>query len=145
MVSPPERHRAVARSLIDHLDAAAVDLTDAWFRRHEATLAIDARAARFPALRVATSKRLDQLITDLVREHGAPGRTVVLYETALLETLGGLEQIRLLYDRVQGQAVGFWILVIPGVILERRPLFNDRTPVWHQPGLVLPLAEPLRP
>lgn len=145
VVSPPERHRAVARSLIQQLGATAIDLTAAWFQRHEATLAADARAVRFPALRVATSKRLDQLLTDLVRDHGAPGRTVVLHEAGILEALGGLEQIRLLYDRVQGQAAGFWIVVIPGVILERRPLFNDRTPVWHQPGLVLPLAEPLRP
>ncbi len=144
VVAPPEHHRVVARSLIDHLGATGVDLAGAWFTRHEGTLSADARAMRFPALRVATSKRLDQLLTELIRTHGAPGRTVVLHETGILEALGGLEQVRLLYDRVQGQAVGFWVIVIPGVILERRPLFNDRTPVWHQPGLVLPLTEPLR-
>jgi serine/threonine protein kinase len=145
VVAPAERHRLVARSLVEQLGATSIDLADAWFTRHEGALATDARAHRFPALRVATGKRLDQLLTDLVRTHGAPGRTVVLHETGLLDTLGGLEQIRLLYDRVHGQGVGFWIVVIPGVILERRPLFNDRTPVWHQPGLVLPLTDPLRP
>jgi hypothetical protein len=145
VVSPPERHRVVARSLVEQLGATGVDLTDAWFRKHEGTLSADARAFRFPALRVAAARRLDQLVTDLVEAHGAPGRTIVLHETGLLEGLGGLDQIRLLYDRVQGQSKGFWVVVIPGVILERRPLFNDRTPVWHQPGLVLPLAEPLPP
>lgn len=34
--------------------------------------------------------------------------------------------------------------MIPGIVRERHPLFNDRTQVWRQPGLVLPLAEPLR-
>ncbi|MES2638062.1 MAG: NERD domain-containing protein kinase family protein [Myxococcota bacterium] len=145
VVAPAEHHRVVARSLIDQLGATSLDLAHEWFSRHEGTLGTDARAGRFPALRVATGKRLDQLLSDLVRTHGAPGRTVVLHETGILDTLGGLEQIRLMYDRVQGQGVGFWIVVIPGVILERRPLFNDRTAVWHQPGLVLPLTEPLRP
>jgi serine/threonine protein kinase len=145
VVAPPDRHRLIARSLIAALGAHGVDLTDAWFTRHESSLAADARAARFAALRVATSKRLDTLLTDLVDEHGAPNRTVVLHETALLEALGGLDQIRLLYDRLRGQSHGFWVMVIPGLIHRRQPLFNERTPVWHQPGLVLPLSEPLPP
>ena len=37
-----------------------------------------------------------------------------------------------------------WILVIPGLVRDRQPLFNEREPVWHHPGYVLPLAEVLR-
>jgi serine/threonine protein kinase len=145
VVAPPEHHRAVAKSLVEQLSATSVDLTDAWFRRNEATLASDARAPKFPAMRVAAGKRVDLLMNELVAEHGAPNRSIVVHETGILGTLGGLEQIRLLYDRVRGQPLGFWVLVIPGVITDKQPLFNDRWPVWHMPGLVLPLAEPLRP
>lgn len=144
VVAPPEKHRAFPGSLVDQFGAVSVDLTDAWFRRNEATLASDAREARFPALKAAASKRLDQLVTELVREHGAPGRTVVVHEAGILGVLGGLDQIRLLYDRVLGQPVGLWILVIPGLVRDRQPLFNEREPVWHHAGCALPLAEALR-
>lgn len=109
MVAPAEKHREVARSLLHVLGATSVDLADAWFRRHEDTLSADARAARFPALKATTARKLDTLFDALVAEHGAPGRTVVLHDTGLLDVLGGLEQIRLLYDRVQVQAKGFWV------------------------------------
>ena len=144
VVVPPARHREIGESLVTQLGATGIDLTDAWFQQHAATLATDARAARFAALKVATGKRMDALLSELVNRHGAPGRTVVVHNTGLLEALGGLEQVRLLYDRVQGQAAGFWVLVVPGLILDRQPRFNNRTPIWHQPGLVLPLDEPLR-
>jgi len=144
IVAPAAHHGAIGRSLITHLGATGVDLAAAWFDRHEDTLDLDARGARIPALRTITARRLDTLVTELVEAHGQPGQTVVLHNTGILEALGGLEQIRLLYARVTGQSSGLWVVVVPGVILDRQPLFNDRTPVWHQPGLVLPLAEPLR-
>jgi serine/threonine protein kinase len=145
IVAPAQHHADIARSVVHALRATSIDLTDAWFRRHEATLTADARAARFPALKATTAAKLDALFDALVAAHGVPGRTLVVHNTGLLGVLGGLDQVRLLYDRVQGQAKGFWVLVIPGIIRSRQPLFNDQTEVWHQPGLVLPLAEPLRP
>lgn len=145
LVTPPAHHRAIGHSLVHALGATGVDLAHAWFSRHEARLAMDARAATLPAMRVVTGKRMHQLFDDLVAEHGAPGRTVVVHNTGLLQALGALEQVRLLYDRVQGQARGFWVLAVPGLTLDRQPRFNNRAPVWHQPGLVLPLDEPLRP
>lgn len=143
VVAPPESHRVIGESLVRALGAVGVNLTDAWFARHAVTLDKDARAARLVALRAVTAERVNRLFDELVAEHGAPGATVVVYDTGLLEVLGGLEQVRLLYDRVAGRGAGFWILVVPGVVHQRQPLFNDRTEIWHQPGLVLPLNEPL--
>ena len=144
VVAPAAEHRTIAQSLLTQLDAIGIDLAAAWFDAHADTLDRDARAARIKPLQVLTHRALDQLLDRLVKTHGRPGQTVVLHNTGILEALGGLKQIPVLYDRVSGQGNGFWILVIPGVIHDRQPLFNDRTPVWQMPGLVLPLSEPLR-
>ena len=143
VVSPPESHLRIAASLWRTLGATAIDLADAWFNAHEGSLARDARAARMPALQAITSHLLHDLVTHLVQTHGASGRTLVLYNTGLLPALGGLDQLRLLYDRVQGGHRGLWIVVIPGVIQKRQPLLNNQHEVWHLPGLTLPLSVPL--
>ena len=34
---------------------------------------------------------------------------------------------------------GFWVLVVPGVVHRQQPLFNEKTPVFHLPGAMIPL------
>ena len=51
------------------------------------------------------------------------------------------ELTRRLYDRVTEFDLGFWVLVSPGVVSERQPLFNEKTPVLNP--RVLPVDEPL--
>jgi hypothetical protein len=146
VVAAPEHEPAIGRSLTRALDATGIDLADAWFCRHAATLDRDARAATVDALRVSTRARLHTLFDELVATHGAPGRTVVVYRTGLLDLLGGVEQIRQLHERVSGRARGLWVLVIPGMVSDRtprQPLFNGRTPTFHLQGQVLPLNAPV--
>lgn len=145
VVAPPADHGRIAQSLLDQLDATGIDLADAWFQAHEATLARDAKAARLKPLQVLTGQALDRLLDQLVETHGRPGQTIVLHNTGILGTLCAVQRISALYDRVFGQGKGLWIVVIPGVIHDRQPLFNDRHPTFRVTGAVLPLTEPLRP
>lgn len=146
VVAAPQHDVTIGDSLARALGATRVDLASEWFQRHEATLARDARASRLEPLRVDASRRLHALFDELVEAHGHPGRTVVITRTGLLAALGGLDEVRLLYNRVSGRGKGFWILVVPGIVPDhtpRQPLFNGQHPIWQQPGLVLPLNAPV--
>ena len=39
--------------------------------------------------------------------------------------------------------LGFWVLVVPGRIYHRQPLWNEGPPLWHLAGATLPLLRPL--
>jgi hypothetical protein len=38
---------------------------------------------------------------------------------------------------------GFWVFVVPGVIHNHQPRFNEGPAMWHLEGATLPLARPL--
>ncbi|TVQ88636.1 MAG: hypothetical protein EA397_16855 [Deltaproteobacteria bacterium] len=143
IVADPGQVGPIAKSVIRALDATPIDLADAWFQRHAATVKVDAHAERFPAMKAVLAQKAHKLFEELVAEHGERGRAIVVYNTGLLDAIGGVVQVRNLYERVQGGQHGFWVLVVPGVISGRTPLFNERTQLWHQPGLTLPLRKPL--
>jgi hypothetical protein len=46
---------------------------------------------------------------------------------------------RRLYDETLSGSRGFWVLVVPGVIHNRQPRFNEGAPMWHLEGATLPL------
>ena len=64
---------------------------------------------------------------------------MVLGETALLGLCGALDVPRWLYDEAMSGALGFWVLVVPGVILNRQPRFNENESFFHLEGVTFPL------
>lgn len=66
-------------------------------------------------------------------------------DTALLGRCDALDVPRSLYDETLSGSRGFWVIVVPGVIHERRPFFDEDPPMWHLEGvtLTLPLLEAL--
>ena len=56
---------------------------------------------------------------------------------------GGKISRSLLYDETLSGSRGFWILVVPGVIHNRQPRFNEGAAMWHLEGATLPLLKPL--
>ena len=62
---------------------------------------------------------------------------------ALLGLCEALDLPRRLYDETLSGSHGFWILVVPGVIHNRQPRFNEGPPMWHLEGATLPLLNPL--
>ncbi|HEX3479328.1 MAG TPA: hypothetical protein VHT91_30095, partial [Kofleriaceae bacterium] len=50
---------------------------------------------------------------------------------------------RLLYDELLSGAHGLWVLVVPGVIHNRQPRFNEDQPLWHLEGVTFPLLVPM--
>ena len=56
----------------------------------------------------AKAARKGVRVRDLLEEHGRPGHTVVLGETALLGLCGALDVPRWLYDEAMSGALGFW-------------------------------------
>jgi hypothetical protein len=67
----------------------------------------------------------------------------IVTDTALWELCSALHLVRRLYDATLSGAHGFWVLVIPGVIRHRQPLFNEREPVFHIDGATIPLDREL--
>lgn len=149
LITPPEHHRtlgrSVARTLERALGATWVSFDDAFFSAHgdDAGLRRLARAERFAAQRRRLTEAAEQVFWDLLAKHGRPGQHVVVGDTGLLGLCGALDLPRRFYDEVQGGAKGFWLLVVPGVIHKRQPYFNEHEPLWHLEGATLPLAAPL--
>lgn len=147
IVTPPRDHLQIARSVAQALGPAAVYLSfaDAFFRRHEAEVPELERAERFaaqrPRLRRAAEATLDALLT----EHGRPGARIVLADTGLLGLCDALHLVRRVYDQTHTGGRGFWALVIPGVVRDSQPLFNEApgANVFSLPNTHLQIAEPL--
>jgi hypothetical protein len=123
LVTPPERHAEISRSVAAALDGTYVSFEDAFFRAHGHDIAALERAEQYAAQRAILTEHAETLVRDLLEEHGRPGHTVVLGETALLGLCGALDVPRWLYDEAMSGALGFWVLVVPGVILNRQPRF----------------------
>ena len=143
LVTPPERHAEIGRSVAEALGAAWISFEDAFFAEHGADIAALERAERFVAQRDALTEAAEETLFRLLEEHGRPGHRVVLGDTALLGLCEALDFPRRLYDETLSGSHGFWVLVVPGVIHNRQPRFNEDAPLWHLEGATLPLLQPL--
>ena len=144
LVVPPEQMRVIGRSVAAALPGASyVSFEDAWFAEHGDSLRRMERAERFAAQRRVLTRSVESVMDGLLQEHGRPDRKVVLGETGLWGVCDALDQGRRLYDETQSGERGFWVLVLPGIIRKRQPLFNETRPVWHLPGVTLPLMQPI--
>jgi hypothetical protein len=140
LVTPPELHAAIGPSVARALGARWVSFEHEFFTKYEGDLARLERAERFAAQRDDLTDAAEELLADLLDEHGRAGEAVVLGDTALLGLCGALDLPRRLYDDTLSGERGFWVLVVPGVIHNRQPRFNEGQPMWQLQGATLPLS-----
>jgi serine/threonine protein kinase len=143
LVTPPERHADIGRSVAAALPGQWVSFEDAFFSAHAGEMASLERAERFVAQREALTEAAEATLFELLDEHGRPGNVIVLGDTALLGLCDALDLPRRLYDETLSGSRGFWVLVVPGVIHNRQPRFNEGQAMWHLEGATLPLLSPL--
>jgi serine/threonine protein kinase/predicted XRE-type DNA-binding protein len=143
LVTPPEGHAEIGRSVAAALGGKWVSFDDAFFGEHAADIKVLERAERFVAQREALTEAAEQTLFNLLEEHGRPGNVIVLGDTALFGLCEALDLPRRLYDETLSGSRGFWILVVPGVIHNRQPRFNEGPAMWHLEGATLPLLHPL--
>jgi serine/threonine protein kinase len=143
IVTPPERHAEIGRSVARALGVGFVSFEHEFFRKHEAELATFERAERFVGQRMLLKEAAESLWLELLDEHGGPGKVVVLGDTPLLGLCDSLDLPRRLYDETLSGDRGFWALIVPGVIHREQPRFNEGPPMWHLKGATLPLLRPL--
>jgi hypothetical protein len=140
LVTPPERHADIGPSVARSLSARWVSFEDAFFTKYGAELGRLERAERFAAQRDELSEAAEELLFEILAEHGRPGESVVLGDTALLGLCGALDLPRRVYDETLSGQHGFWVLVVPGVIHNRQPRFNEGPPMWQLQGATFPLS-----
>jgi hypothetical protein len=143
LVTPPEHHRQIGRSVAPAIGARWISFEDEFFGEHGDDLASLERAERFIAQRDLLTEAAETTLFRLLEEHGQPGSKVVLGDTALLGLCEALDLPRRLYDETLSAGRGFWVLVVPGVIHKRQPHFNEKAPMWHLEGATAPLSSPL--
>lgn len=143
LVTPPERHAEIGRSVAAALGGTWLSFEDAFFADHGADLPRLERAERFVAQRDALTEAAEETLFRLLDEHGRPGNVLVLGDTALLGLCEALDLPRRLYDETLSGSRGFWALVVPGVIHKQQPRFNEDQAMWHLEGATLPLLTPL--
>jgi serine/threonine protein kinase len=143
LVTPPEHHADIGRSVAAAVEGTWVSFEDAFFSEHASDIGALERAERFVAQREALTEGAEQTLFNLLEEHGRPGNVIVLGDTALLGLCEALDLPRRLYDETLSGSRGFWILVVPGVIHNRQPRFNEGPPMWHLQGATVPLLNPL--
>jgi len=143
LITPPEKHPEIGRSVAKTLNGTWVSFDDAFFADHGGQIGALERAERFVAQRDALNDAAEETLFRLLDEHGRPGQTVVLGDTALLGLCDALDLPRRLYDETLSGSHGFWVLVIPGVIHNRQPRFNEGPAMWHLEGATVALVNPL--
>jgi serine/threonine protein kinase len=143
LVTPPERHPELGRSVAAALAGKWVSFEDAFFADHAAEIPALERAERFVGQREALTEAAEVTLFRLLEEHGKPGNIVVLGDTSLFGLCEALDLPRRLYDETLSGGRGFWVLVVPGVIHNRQPRFNEGPAMWHLEGATLPLLNPL--
>ena len=143
LVTPPERHPELGRSVATALAGKWVSFEDAFFAEHAAEIPSLERAERFVGQREALTEAAEATLFRLLEEHGKPGNVIVLGDTSLFGLCEALDLPRRLYDETLSGSRGFWILVVPGVIHNRQPRFNEGPAMWHIEGATLPLLNPL--
>lgn len=145
LVTPADTHAEIGRSVAAALGGTWVSFDDAFFGQHAADIKSLERAERFVAQREALTEAAEATLFDLLEEHGRPGNVIVLGDTALFGLCEALDLPRRLYDETLSGSRGFWVLVVPGVIHNRQPRFNEGPAMWHLEGATLPLLNPLPP
>ena len=143
LVTPPEKHADIGRSVARSLGGTWVSFDDAFFADHGGDLPSLERAERFIAQKDALTEAAEETLFRLVDEHGKAGRITVLGDTGLFGLCEALDFPRRLYDETLSGGRGFWVLVVPGVILNRQPHFNEGKAMWHLEGATLPLLQEL--
>lgn len=143
LVTPPEAHAEIGRSVAAALGGRWVSFDDAFFGAHATDIKSLERAERFVAQREALTEAAEATLFNLLEEHGRLGNVIVLGDTALFGLCEALDLPRRLYDETLSGSRGFWILVVPGVIHNRQPRFNEGPAMWHLEGATLPLLNPL--
>lgn len=143
LVTPPEHHAEIGRSVAAAIRGTWVSFEEAFFTEHAADLPSLQRAERFVAQRDALTEAAEATLFRLLEENGEPGRVIVLGDTALLDLCEALDLPRRLYDETLSGSRGFWVLVVPGVIHNRQPRFNEGPAMWHLEGATVPLLHPL--
>ncbi len=143
LVVPPERQGEVGRSIANAIGGRWVSFDDAFFSEHAADMVALERAERFVAQRDALTEAAEATLFRLLDEHGRAGEVIVLGETALFGLCEALDLPRRLYDETLSGSRGFWVLVVPGVIHNRQPRFNEGPAMWHLEGATLPLDKSL--
>jgi len=143
LVTPPERHPELGRSVAAALSGRWVSFEDAFFADHAARIPTLERSERFVGQREALTEAAEATLFRLLAEHGNPGNVVVLGDTSLFGLCEALDLPRRLYDETLSGSRGFWLLVVPGVIHNRQPRFNEGPAMWHLEGATLPLINPL--
>jgi hypothetical protein len=143
LVTPPERHPEIGRSVAVAIGGIWVSFEDAFFADHGSKMVALERAERFIAQRDALTDAAEATLFRLLQEHGQPGEVIVLGDTAILGLCESLDLPRRLYDETLSGSRGFWVLVVPGVIHNRQPRFNEGAAMWHLEGATLPLLHPL--
>ncbi|CAN5925135.1 hypothetical protein BH11MYX4_BH11MYX4_02990 [soil metagenome] len=147
VVASPEQHPEIARSLVPCLgtDTLYVSFEDELFRRIDADIDAFERAERFLAQRAKLKREAEALLDSLVKEKGRAGARIVLGDTALWAVCDSLHLVRRLYDLTSTGGRGFWVLVVPGLVHQTQPLFNEKPGaiVFSMGGTVLPLTKPV--
>lgn len=139
LIARPDRHLAVGASVAARLDAPLVSFADRWFRHHEDKLDRLEKAERFAAQRRKLVRATEAVFDELLSERGRPGVATVVSDLGILGSTDALDLVRRWYDATATGERGFWVLVLPGVIHDRQPLFNGRDPIFHLDGVTLPL------
>jgi serine/threonine protein kinase len=143
LVTPPERHPEIGRSIAGAIGGTWVSFEDSFFAEHAAEMTALERAERFIAQRDALTDAAEATLFRLLEKHGQPGKVIVLGDTAILGLCEALDLPRRLYDETLSGSRGFWVLVVPGVIHNRQPRFNEGAAMWHLEGATLPLLNAL--
>lgn len=145
VVAPPEDQGRIGRSLRHAFtgDVRTLSFEELLLDRMESDFASYERAERFPADRELLTEQCEELLAELLDEHGQPGTVRVVCDVAVWELCGALHLVRRLYDATLSGSHGLWVLVVPGVIRHRQPLFNERAPVFHVEGATIPLDRAL--
>lgn len=143
LVTPPERHAEIGRSVAAALGGIWVSFEGAFFQAHSRQIPSLERAERFVAQRDALTEAAEETLFALLEDFGRPGNIIVLGDTALFGLCEALDLPRRLYDETLSGTRGFWVLVVPGVIHNRQPRFNEGPAMWHLEGATIPLMNPL--
>ncbi|MBI4699810.1 MAG: protein kinase [Deltaproteobacteria bacterium] len=140
VVSPAELAPEVGRSLARALgpEVRFVSFEQELLGRMDGAFDGFVRAERFKAQRGKLTREADGLLADLLAREGRSGATVVLGDTAIFAVCEALHLVRKLYDETSAGGRGFWIMVVPGVVYQKQPLFLERAPIFH-PESTLPI------
>lgn len=143
VVTPPEKHPDIGRSLARALsgNTTFVSFEEELLKRAEPRFEWYEKGELFAATRVRIERLAEETMDAILDEHGRPGASIVLGDTALFERCKAEGLVRRLYDTVLAGQRGFWVLVIPGVIKDRQPRLNERFEVFHPKGAVLPIGD----